>query len=132
MIVSQTNERTPIKMRNLYLDGKQINITLTDLEKKLCKQLSEDPYNGFGDLENDGLASVRNDGMCGHGCLANVDEIKWADRQQLGGIISSLVQKQVVIYEEGACGDDASTIWHDIRHDGLWFDGEAIKALLED
>lgn len=59
----------------LYLNGKPVETPkITELEACLLRKLKDQD---FGDLDNRGLVSTRDDGWCGIGGLERVNMVEW-------------------------------------------------------
>lgn len=103
--------------RQLYFNGDPIEApVLTDLEKKLAKQLS---LEDFGDSSSaDGYITLSDGSFCEFAGLERVNEIKWeGGRQQLGGLLTSLQEKRLIIIDNPEDGYGL-TVWFDCA--ALW------------
>jgi len=107
--------------QQLYFNGDPVEApVLTDLEKKLAKQLSTEE---FGDNEPWGYISVSDGSQCSYAGLERVKQIKWdGGRKQLGGLLTSLQEKQLIIIDDT---EDEYGL-------EIWFDCEVLSNLSKD
>ena len=108
--------------QQLYFNGNQVEApVLTDLEKKLAEQLS---YEDFGDSSSaDGYITLSDGPLCSDAGLDRVNEIKWeGSRQQLGGLLTSLQEKRLIIIDDPQDGYGLA----------VWFDCAVLSYLSQD
>ena len=108
-------------METLYFDGKPVNITLTDLEKKLTCAILDASWGEDGfELNNRDVALFEQDpGEPVFGCnFERVEGIEWKDRRQLGALLTSLEKKHVLYVEEDPYDGN-----------GIWYSPEVLKEL---
>lgn len=115
---------------------------LTPLEKKFCAALGDalDANQwGDGDWNPGDIAGTDDpDAKTYWTSLCGPDDIKWEDRQQLGGLLQSLHKKHVIIIEEyiEECPKVVQTSKHRMkvivekkRHVDIWGIAAAVRAL---
>ena len=88
--------------RQLYFDGKPVEVSVTDLEKRLIQVLLDESNDGDFELSNtDGALFEKDPDTYVFGCdFERVENIVWNDREQLGALITSLQKKHVLSVEE--------------------------------
>ena len=106
--------------RQLYFDGSPVEVSVTDLEKRLIQILLDGSNDGYFDLSNRDVALFEKDpDAYVFGCdFERIENIVWSDREQLGALITSLQKKYVLSVEEDA---------HD--GNGIWFCCDVLKML---
>lgn len=106
--------------RQLYFDGKPVEVSVTDLEKRLMQVLLDGSNDGYFELSNRDVALFEKDpDTYVFGCdFERIENIVWNDREQLGALITSLQKKQVLSVEEDP---------HD--GNGIWFCCDVLKVL---
>ncbi len=108
--------------QQLYFNGDPIEApVITDLEKKLAEQLS---HEDFGDSSSaDGYITLSNGPLCSDAGLDRVNEIKWeGSRQQLGGLLTSLQEKRLIVIDDPEDGYGLT----------VWFDCAVLSSLSQD
>ena len=88
--------------RQLYFDGKPVEVSVTDLEKRLIQVLLDGSNDGYFELSNRDVALFEKDpDTYVFGCdFERIENIVWSDREQLGALITSLQKKYVLSVEE--------------------------------
>ena len=106
--------------RQLYFDGKPVEVSVTDLEKRLIQVLLDGSNDGHFELSNRDVALFEKDpDTYVFGCdFERIENIVWSDREQLGALITSLQKKYVLSVEEDP---------HD--GNGIWFCCDVLKML---
>lgn len=106
--------------RQLYFDGKPVEVSVTDLEKRLIQVLLDGSNGGDFELSNTDVALFEIDpDTYVFGCdFERIENIVWNDREQLGALITSLQKKCVLSVEEDP---------HD--GNGIWFCCDVLKML---
>lgn len=106
--------------RQLYFDGNPVEVSVTDLEKRLIQVLLDGSNDGHFELSNRDVALFEKDpGAYAFGCdFERIENIVWNDREQLGALITSLQKKHVLFVEEDP---------HD--GNGIWFCCDVLKML---
>ena len=106
--------------RPLYFDGRPVEISVTDLEKRLLQVLLDESNDGYFELSNRDVALFEKDpDTYVFGCdFERIENIAWNDREQLGALITSLQKKHVLSVEEDP---------HD--GNGIWFCCDVLKML---
>ena len=107
--------------RQLYFDGKPVEVSVTDLEKRLIQVLLDGSNDGHFELSNRDVALFEKDpDTYVFGCdFERIENIVWSDREQLGALITSLQKKYVLSVEEDP---------HD--GNGIWFCCDVLKMLV--
>ena len=114
--MTNTTSTSRKKITQLYLDQKPVLTPhVTELEANLLEKLK---FESFGNAYNQGFLSTRDDEWCGDGGFERPSTIQWDDRQQLGGLLTSLQDKNII-----------AVIPED---DEIWFDVDAIDAILKE
>ena len=106
--------------RQLYFDGKLVEVSVTDLEKRLIQVLLDGSNDEYFELSNRDVAlSEKDPDAYAFGCdFERIENIVWSDREQLGALITSLQKKYVLSVEEDP---------HD--GNGIWFCCDVLKML---
>ena len=106
--------------RQLYFDGRPVEVSVTDLEKRLIQVLLDGSNGGYFELSNTDVALFEKDpDTYVFGCdFERIENIVWNDREQLGALITSLQKKCVLSVEEDP---------HD--GNGIWFCCDVLKML---
>ena len=97
--------------RQLYFDGRPVEVSVTDLEKRLIQVLLDGSNDGYFELSNSDVALFEKDpDAYVFGCdFERIENIVWNDREQLGALITSLQKKHVLSVEEDP--QDGNGIW---------------------
>ena len=107
--------------RQLYFYGMPVEVSVTDLEKRLIQVLLDESNDGGFDLSNRDVALFEKDpDAYVFGCdFERIENIVWNDREQLGALITSLQKKHILSVEEDP---------HD--GNGIWFCCDVLKMLV--
>ena len=110
----------------IYIDGRNVDITLTPLEREAARCLAGDFEAEMGDSSNAGITSTRNDGWCEDGYYERVRYAITLMKKGSGwtsartrGVLLSLHEKHVIALDGDVDGGGA----------GFYYDGGALRTL---